>query len=84
MANPLVPQMTEVSRQILGGEVQMEGYFSKLVDGDTPYSVEKGPWAIIEDAIHRRGSSATWKGHLTAWSSPGMTRRIDTSRIAQL
>jgi hypothetical protein len=58
-ANPLQREMTEVSRQILRGEVEIGEYAHKLLDGDTPYSVMKGAWAIIEDAIYRRAFFAS-------------------------
>jgi hypothetical protein len=51
--------MTGVSRKILAGEVQVGDWVDQLLDGDTPYSVEKGAWAIIEDAIQRRGFFAS-------------------------
>lgn len=53
-ANPLQRPMTEVSRKILSGEVNRFDYGLQVLGGDTPFSVMKGAWAIIEDAIHRR------------------------------
>jgi hypothetical protein len=54
-ANPLQRQMTEVSGQILEGQREAGEYVHELLSGGSPFSVEKGAWAIIEDAIHRRG-----------------------------
>lgn len=42
------------------------GLISRSLSDDPPFSVEKGCWGIIEDAIHRRGFfasglSRTWR-----------------------
>ena len=44
------------------------GLISRAQSDDPPFSVEKGCWGIIEDAIHRRGFfgsglSRVWRSH---------------------
>jgi hypothetical protein len=57
-ANPLQDQMVTISREILAdpkGSKFMEVGRQIIEGADTPFSMQKGAWGIVEDAIHRRG-----------------------------
>ena len=64
-ANPFQPKMESVSRGILAdpsGKRFMEATSSILEStDDTPFSMRRGAWAVIENAIYRRGFFTWWR-----------------------
>lgn len=62
-ANPLQDQMGQFRAKILAdpkGSKFME-VARQIIEGDTPFSMQKGAWDIVEDAVHRRGFFRRWR-----------------------
>jgi hypothetical protein len=62
-ANPLQDQIDKISRELAADKDKMIEYATsqRFLDDDTPFDMRKCAWAIIENAIHRRGFFRLWR-----------------------
>jgi len=63
-ANPPQDQMDRLSREFLADSDKLINHAPRMFDGDTPFSMRKGVWGIVEDAIDRRGFFQLWRSIL--------------------
>jgi hypothetical protein len=62
-ANPLQDQMDQFRAKILADpkDPKFMEVARRIIEGDTPFSTQRGAWGIVEDAVHRRGFFRLWR-----------------------